>query len=57
MSKTKEVLFRKVVNGVFEWFEDGNEEDHGKYVGDIENGEPNVALCVFNHLGGFSDLD
>ena len=41
MSKTKEVLFRKVVNGVFEWFEDGNEEDHGKYVGDIENGKPN----------------
>ena len=36
MSKTKEVLFRKVVNGVFEWFEDGNEEDHGKYVGEIE---------------------
>ena len=41
MSKTKEVLFRKEVNGVLGWFEDGNEEDHGKYVGDIENGEPN----------------
>ena len=41
MSKTKEVLFRKVVNGVFEWFEDGNEEDHGKHVGEIEKGKPN----------------
>ena len=41
MSKTKEVLFRKVVNGVFEWFEDGNEEDHGKYIGEIKNGKPN----------------
>ena len=41
MSKTKEVLFRKVVNGVFEWFEDSNGEDHGKYVGEIEKGKPN----------------
>ena len=42
MSKTKGVIFRnKEVNVVFRWFEDGNEEDHGKYVGDIENGIPN----------------
>jgi len=41
MSKIKEVLFLKEINGVDEWFEDGDEEAHGKYVGEIEKGKPN----------------
>ena len=41
MSKIREVLFLKEVNGVDEWFEDGNEETDAKYIGEIENGVPN----------------
>ena len=41
MSKIKKVLFLKEINGVDEWFEDGNEETDAKYVGEIENGVPN----------------
>ena len=37
MSKIREVLFLKEVNGADEWFEDGNEEANAKYVGEIEN--------------------
>ena len=36
MSKIKEVLFLKEVNGVEEWFEDGNEETDAKYVGKLK---------------------
>ena len=41
MSKIREVLFLKEVNGVDVWFEDGNEETDAKYIGEIENGVPN----------------
>ena len=38
--RRKGVLFHRLVNGEFRWFGNGDEEKDGKYVGDIENGEP-----------------
>ena len=35
------LLKKKNVNGESKWFEDGDEENDGKYVGKIENGKPN----------------
>ena len=32
------VLFRRLVNGEFRWFENGNEDKDGKYEGEIANG-------------------
>ena len=34
------VLFESKVNGISVWSENGNEDFHGKYVGDIENMKP-----------------
>ena len=36
----KGVLFVRFVSGEFRWFEDGDDDKDGKYVGEIENGEP-----------------
>ena len=41
MSSSQEVLFLRVENGESKWFENGDEENDGKYVGEIENGKPN----------------
>ena len=43
MSTSQGVIFlkKKNVNGESKWFEDGDEENDGKYVGKIENGKPN----------------
>ena len=43
MSSSQRIIFlkRKNVNGESKWFEDGDEENDGKYVGEIENGKPN----------------
>ena len=43
MSTSQGVIFlkKKDVNGGSNWFEDGDEENNGKYVGKIENGKPN----------------
>ena len=43
MSTSQGVIFlkKKNVNGESKWFEDGDEENDGKYVGEIENGKPN----------------
>jgi len=38
--RRKGVLFLRLVSGEFRWFEDGDEDKDGKYVGEIENGEP-----------------
>ena len=38
--RRKGVLFHRLVSGEFRWFGNGDEEKDGKYVGDIENGEP-----------------
>ena len=41
MSKNKDkgVLFLGYVNGESKWFEDGDEENDGKYVGEIQGWE------------------
>jgi len=43
MSTSQGVIFlkKKNVNGESKWFEDGDVENDGKYVGKIENGKPN----------------
>ena len=35
------VLYRHGENGPSEWLEDGDEKMDGRYIGEIENGEPN----------------
>ena len=41
MSTSQWVIFlkKKNVNGGSKWFEDGDEENDGKYIGGIENGK------------------
>ena len=41
MSSSQGVLFLRNVNGESKWFEDGDEKNDGKYVGEIKNGKPN----------------
>ena len=43
MSTSQGVIFlkKKNVNGKSKWFEDGDEDNDGKYIGEIENGKPN----------------
>ena len=41
MSSSQEILFFRNVNGESKWFEDGDEDNDGKYIGEIENGKPN----------------
>ena len=41
MSKNKGVLFFREENGEPKWFENGDEDNDGKYLGIIENGKPN----------------
>ena len=41
MKSKKGVLYLRYPNGVSEWCEDGDEENDGKYLGIIKNGEPN----------------
>jgi len=38
--RRKGVLFLRLMNSEFGWFEDGDDDKDGKYVGEIENGEP-----------------
>jgi len=41
ISRSQGVLFLRNVNGEPKWFEDDDEENDGKYLGEIENGKPN----------------
>ena len=41
MSSSQEVLFLRNENEEYKWFQDGDEDKDGKYVGEIEYGEPN----------------
>jgi len=41
MSSNQEILFLRVENGEQKWFENGNEDSDGKYIGEIKNGKPN----------------
>ena len=45
------ILFHSERNGEWDWFEDGNEEKDGKYVGEIKNGKPN-GLGIINYNDG-----
>ena len=41
MSSSLRVLFLRNENEEYKWFQDGDEDKDGKYVGEIEYGEPN----------------
>jgi len=41
MSSSQGVLFLRNENEEYKWFQDGDEDKDGKYVGEIEYGEPN----------------
>ena len=41
MSSSQGVLFLRVENGELNWFENGNEDSDGKYIGEIKNVKPN----------------
>jgi hypothetical protein len=41
MSSSQEVLFLRDENGELNWFENGDENNDGKYIGEIKNGKPN----------------
>ena len=41
MSSNQGMLFLRNVNGKSKWFEGGNEDIIGEYIGEIENGKPN----------------
>ena len=41
MSSSQGILFLRNENEEFKWFEHGDEDKDGKYVGEIEYGEPN----------------
>tara|TARA_B100000315_G_C14247570_1_gene438166 strand:+ start:268 stop:522 length:255 start_codon:yes stop_codon:yes gene_type:complete len=40
ISRSQGVLFLRNVNGEPKWFEDDDEDNDGKYFGEIENGVP-----------------
>ena len=54
MSSSQGVIFlkKKNVNGESKWVEDGDEENDGKYVGEIENGKPNGQGTYTSPVGG-----
>ena len=59
-NKDKEILFLRVENGEPKWFENGDEDNDGKYIGKIENGKPNgTGSITFTdgrvYLGEFKD--
>ena len=41
MSSSQGVLFLRNENEEYKWFQDGDEDKDGKYVGEIEYGKPN----------------
>jgi hypothetical protein len=41
MNSSQGVLFLRVENGELNWFENGNEDSDGKYIGEIKNGKQN----------------
>ena len=60
MSSSQGVLFLRNVNGKLNWFEDGDEDNDGKYIGEIENGKPNGTGSITfpdgrKYVGEFKD--
>ena len=41
MSISQGILYLRNENGETKWFEDGDEDNDGKYLGEIENSKPN----------------
>ena len=52
MSSSQGVLFLRNVNGKSKWFEDGDEDNEGKYIGEIENRKPNGQGTYTSPVGG-----
>ena len=53
-------MFERKVNGKWGWYENGDENRHGKYMGEIENGKPNDQGTVnspagYKYEGEFKD--
>ena len=46
------VLYRHGENGSSEWLEDGDEKKDGRYIGEIDNGEPNGQGAITYSDGG-----
>ena len=46
------VLYRHGENGSSEWLEDGDEKKDGRYIGEIDNGEPNGQGSITYSDGG-----
>ena len=60
MSSNQEILFLRVENGEQKWFEKGNEDSDGKYIGEIKNGKPNGTGTITSpdgkkYVGEFKD--
>ena len=60
MSSNQEILFLRVENGEQKWFEKGNEDSDGKYIGEIKNGKPNGTGTITSpdgkkYVGVFKD--
>ena len=51
MSSSQEVLFLRIVNGEQKWFENGNEDSDGKYIGETKNGKQNGQGTYIYHDG------
>ena len=56
----KKILFLRVENGEPKWFENGDEDNDGKFSGEIENGKPNGTGSITfpdgsEYLGEFKD--
>jgi len=48
------VLYLKKVNGKFGWFENGNDKNDWKYIGEIKNGKPNGIGVLSSTFGKYS---
>ena len=60
MSSSQGILFLRNENEEFKWFEHGDEDKDGKYVGGIEYGEPNgqgtfTSSAGDKYVGKFKD--
>ena len=58
--RQKGVLFGRLENGKLKWFEDGDEENDYKYVGEIKNGKPdgqgtNTFVSGLKYVGEWKD--
>ena len=50
ISRNQGVLFLRNVNGEPKWFENGDEDNDGKYIGEIKNGKPNGTGTIVDPI-------